>query len=325
MHPMTSIRQPSGTGFALRDPWPWADFAGLVRYGEAKGFGALFLPEIYGRDVIASLAALAGEASTLFLGTGIVPMDARTPQLTAMGAATLQERSGGRAILGLGAGSAGAGALDRLRELVVACKAAVRGEPASVGGHSITLSLIPETPPEVWVAALGPRAVELAGEVADGVLLNWCPPERVLLVKAQLARGAERAGRDPSEITVAGYIRACVGDDQPDALAALQAAAGEYASYPAYARQFEEIGLGEAAREAAAAHAVGHAEGVPEALVRVVALLDDATVARSRLAAYRDAGLDLPVVYPVPAGSDPLASVRMTLDALAPLDSGFPR
>jgi 5,10-methylenetetrahydromethanopterin reductase len=318
MHPMTSARQLSGTGFALRDPWPWVDFAGLTRDGEAKGYSAVFLPEIYGRDALASLTALAGETHSLLLGTGIVPMDARTPQLTAMAAATLQERSAGRGILGLGAGLVAEGALDRLRELVVACKAAVRGEPAAVGDQRITLTLIPETPPQVWIAALGPRAVELAGEVADGVLLNWCPPERVLRVKEQLARGADRAGRDPADITIAGYVRACVEDDRPEALSALQAAAGEYASYPPYARQFENVGLGDEARQAANAHAAGHPEGVPEALVRAVTLAGDAAAARSRLQTYREAGLDLPVVYPVPAGPDALGSVRTTLAALAP-------
>ena len=321
---MTSMRQLSGTAFAVRDPWPWAEFAALARDGETQGFRALFLPEIQGRDALASLTALAGETSTLLLGTGIVRMDARTPQLTAMAAATLQERSAGRGIIGIGTGPAIAGALDRLRALVLAVKAALRGEPATVDGRTITLSLIPDPPPMVWISALGPRAVEVAGEVADGVLLNWCPPERVASAKEQLARGAERAGRDPAGITVAGYVRACLGDDQPAGLLALQSAAGEYASYPAYARQFDEVGLGQEARAAARAHASGRPEGVPSALVRAVTLSGDPAAARSRLLAYQEAGLDLAVVYPVPAGTDALASVRTTLGALSPGSGGSP-
>lgn len=318
MHAMTSIRQPVGTAFAVRDPWPWTDFAGLAQGGEAQGYRAVFLPEIQGRDALAALTALAGETTTLLLGTGIVRMDARSPQLTAMAAATLQERSAGRGIIGIGTGPAVAGALDRLRELVVATRAALRGEPAAIDGNPIELSLTPDPPPSVWISALGPRAVEMAGEVADGVLLNWCPPERVARVREQLARGAERAGRDPADITVAGYVRASLGDDPRAAFVALQSAAGEYASYPAYARQFDQVGLGEEARAAAHAYGAGRPEDVPEALVEAVALFGDLTAARSRLQAYRESGLDLAVVYPVPAGPDPLASVRTTLAALAP-------
>lgn len=317
MHAMTPLRQPGGTGFAVRDPWPWPDFAALAREGEAQGYRAMFLPEITGRDSLAALTGLAGETTELLLGTGIVPMDARSPQLAAMAAATVQERSAGRAILGLGTGPAVAGSLDRLKALVLGLKAAFKGEPSEVFGRPVMLSLVPETPPQIWIAALGPRAVALAGEVADGVLLNWCPPERVASVKTQLAEGAERAGRDPTDVVIAAYVRASLGDEGP-ALAAIRAMTGEYASYPAYARQFEQVGLGEGALAAAEAHRAGRPEEVPEAFVRAVALLGDPAEARERLEAYREAGVDLPVVYPVAAGPEPLESVHHTLDLLAP-------
>ena len=76
-----------------------------MREGETLGFRAVFLPEIAGRDATAALAALAGVTSELLLGTGIVPMTARRDQLTAMAAPTVHERSGGRAILGIGTGA----------------------------------------------------------------------------------------------------------------------------------------------------------------------------------------------------------------------------
>ncbi len=315
---MQPSRQLSGTAFALRDPWPWPDFAALARGGDAQGYSAVFLPEIAGRDAFAALTALAGETSTLRLGTGIVPMNARTPQVTAMAAATAHERSGGRVIVGLGTGPAVPGALDRLRSLVLALRAVFRGEAASVGGEEVRLSLALESPPQIWVSALGPRAVALAGEVADGVLLNWCPPERVGIVRTQLAEGAARAGRDPATVTVAAYIRASLGRDPAAAMIALQGAAGEYAGYPAYARQFDGVGLGREAGVAAAAHAAGRPFDVPERLVHAVALTGDQTRARARLQDYLDAGLDVPVIYPVAAGVDPLGSVQTTLAALAP-------
>ena len=315
---MQTSRQLSGSAFALRDPWPWPDFAALARGGEAQGYSGVFLPEIAGRDAFVALTALAGETSTLWLGTGIVPMNARTPQVTAMAAATAHERSGGRVILGLGTGPAAAGALDRLRDLVLALRALFRGEAVVLDGREVRLSLSLESPPQIWISALGPKAVALAGEVADGVLLNWCPPERVERVRSQLAVGAARVGRDPATVTVAAYIRASLGQDPTAAMIALQDAAGEYAGYPAYARQFDEAGLGQEAGLAAAAHAARRPLDVPERLVHAVALTGDQARVRARLQDYLDAGLDVPVIYPVAAGGDPLGSVQATLAALAP-------
>jgi alkanesulfonate monooxygenase SsuD/methylene tetrahydromethanopterin reductase-like flavin-dependent oxidoreductase (luciferase family) len=315
MRPVDELRQPGATAFAVRDPLPWADLSGIVRAAETSGYGAVFLPEITGRDALVTLGALAGETRDLRLGAGVVPMRSRTELLLAMAAATVHERSGGRLILGIGTGEADAGALERLRETVRSLRALLRGEPVERRGRVVRLSLDPGGPVPLWVAALGPKAMRLAGEVADGVLLNWCPPERVRLARERVAEGAASAGRDPDEVAVAVYVRAWAGEDEEVAMPALREAAGQYASYPAYARQFEEVGLGAEASAAAAAHRAGRPEDVPEALVRAVCAIGED--ARLRLAAYREAGADLPVVYPVAVG-EPAVSIERTLLALAP-------
>ena len=115
---VTTRRQPSGTGFALRDALPWRELSPIVRAAEPAGYTAVFLPEITGRDALLTLGMFAGETRRLLLGTGVLPIRSRTPLLTAMGAAAVQERSDGRLILGLGTGDVGAGALDELRETV---------------------------------------------------------------------------------------------------------------------------------------------------------------------------------------------------------------
>jgi alkanesulfonate monooxygenase SsuD/methylene tetrahydromethanopterin reductase-like flavin-dependent oxidoreductase (luciferase family) len=318
---VTEPRQPRlrGSAFALRDPFPWQPFARLVRQGEALGYDAVFLPEIGGRDALVALAALAGETEVLRLGTGIVPMSSRTSLLTAMAAATVHERSLGRLVLGLGTGPAVPGALDRLRELVGTLRRLLAGDRVEVDGRALRLSLVPRDRVPIWLSALGPRAMRLAGEVADGVLLNWCTPERVRTAKAELREGAEAAGRDPSDVTVAVYVRASLGASDEASMRALQAAAGEYASYPAYARQFALMGLEEASRAAAAAHASGRPEEVPEDLVRALALAGDPLAARERVDEYREAGADLPVVYPVATSGDPIGSVALTLIAAVPV------
>ncbi|MGE5225880.1 MAG: LLM class flavin-dependent oxidoreductase [Planctomycetaceae bacterium] len=311
---MTGERQPRGLGFALRDPFRWEDLAALARAGEERGYTALFLPEIGARDTLAAITGLASETA-LFLGTGVVPLPSRTPRLLAMAAATAQERSGGRLVLGLGTGPSGPGALARLRAVVTALRRLFVTGEADLDGERLSLSLLPERPPPLWIAALGPRAVRTAGAVADGVLLNWCTPERVARAVAEVAEGARETGRDPDEVTLAVYVRARVGDDTGLALA--RRAAGEYASYPAYARQFAALGLGAEAAAARQAHRDGRPGDVPDALVGSVCLLGDPAEARVRLRAYADAGADLPIVYPLSDGPD-LPGALATLTALAP-------
>ncbi|HEV8565010.1 MAG TPA: LLM class flavin-dependent oxidoreductase [Actinomycetota bacterium] len=310
---MTAVaneRQPR-TAFAVRDPLRWSDFAGLVRAGEDLGYEAVFLPEIAGRDAFAALTGLAAETRELRLGTGIVPMTSRSVQLTAMGAATVHERSGGRAVLGIGTGPAVPGALERLGAQVLTLRGLLAGQAVEHEGRSLSLSLdLGAAPPPVWISALGDRALRLAGEVADGVILNWCTPERAATATVQVRQAARAAGRDAGAITIAVYVRGSLGADPVPAGEALAAAAGEYARYPAYARQFRAMGLAEEAGRAAA--------GDPGPLAAAVCLPLDEDRARARLEVFREAGADLPVVYPIGGGASAPASLLATLEALAP-------
>ncbi len=307
------------TGVALREPIPWHELVLATETIERAGYETLFVPEIAGREAFATLAGLARVTIGLRLAPGVLAIDSRSPELIAMGAATLNELSQGRFVLGIGAGEPRPGSVGRMREAVAFLKGALAGETVkSGGGSSFRLSLDPgEHRVPLWIAALGPRTMRLAGEVADGVLLNWCTPERVAFAREQVRDGARAAGRDPDEITVAVYVRACVGQEEPAALDVLKAAAAAYASEPAYGKQFEAMGLGPEAAAAAAALQAGGVQDVPEALVRAVCLLGDANAARARMAEYRRAGADMPVVYPVPA-LDPVSSIVGTILAMAP-------
>ena len=116
-------------------------------------------------------------------------------------------------------------------------------------------------------------------------------------------------------MTIAVYVRSWVGDDQAGGMGATRAAAAEYASYPAYARQFEQVGLGTEAAAAAEAHRAGRVEDVPEGLIRAVTAFGDD--AATRIAEYTEAGAN-PVIYPV-AVDGSAASIEATLLALAPV------
>ncbi len=318
---MTAARADAGqrTALAIRDALARRDLVEIVETAEQTGYEALFLPESSGREVFSTHAGLAGHTQTLRLGTGIVTIVARPVTTTIMAAATVDQISGGRLILGLGTGPIGSGALDRLREYVTIVRAGLSGQPVTTpDGRGFTLAMDPPSRPiPIWIAALGPKAMRLAGEIADGVILNWCPPERVAFARELIREGAKAAGRDPASIRVAVYVRACVGQEPGPATAAVAAMAGQYASYPAYRRQFEQVDLGAEAGRAAEALAAGRVEDVPEELVRRVCILGDASESLARLAAYREAGADLPVVYPV-STRDVVSSILGTVFSLAP-------
>jgi len=302
------------TGFALRDPLPWSDLSAIVRAAETAGYGALWLPQVTARDPFVALGALAGETRELLLATGVVPMRSRTAMSSAMAAATVHERSGGRMVLGMGTGSVGRGALDELRSYVDRVRTLLSGETVEGDGRRMRLSLALPSLTPIWISALGPRSMRLAGEIADGALLNWCPPERVAFARARIAEGAEVAGRDSARVAIAVYVRSWIGDDETAGMNAVRAAAGEYASYPAYARQFEQVGLGAEAVAAAEAHRAGRPNDVPEGLVRAVTAFGDD--AATRISEFVEAGAQ-PVVYPVAVEGSP-ASIEATLLALAP-------
>lgn len=322
-----------GTGIVLRDALPWHDALQVVRTAEETGYAAVFVPEIETREAFGSLAGFAAATGRVRLGTGVVTVYARSPVTAAMGAATVNQASGGRFILGIGAGSPngppgsalapeGIRPLALVEEYVRVVRAILSGERAESGPLAVRgfrLGMEPgDPPPQVWVGALGDRMVALAGRVADGVILNWCTPERVAAARGVLRGSAEAAGRDPGGVTVAVYVRACLGIEEGVAMPSLRSMTGLYASIPSYRAQLRAMGLGDGAEAAAAAHRAGRPEQVPESLVRALAIIGGRAEAEARFDEYRRAGADLVLCYPVPAGHDALSSVLGTVLAAAP-------
>jgi alkanesulfonate monooxygenase SsuD/methylene tetrahydromethanopterin reductase-like flavin-dependent oxidoreductase (luciferase family) len=318
------------TGVVLREAIPWHQLVQVVLTAEETGYEAVFVPEIAGREAFSTLAGFTLSSSRILLGTGVVTVRSRSPVATAMAAATLQDLSGGRFVLGIGAGSAaGRGGEPRPLQLVARYVELVHrilerrpvGADEVFGTPAFRLDLAAVgPPPPIWLAALGDRMLGVAGAIADGVLLNWCTPERVAAARKIIARGAERAGRDPSQLTVAVYVRACLGQAAEVAMGALKEMAGQYAASPHYRRQFELMGLGDEAALAAKAFQAGRTEEVPEPLVRAVAVSGGRGAALARFGQYREAGADLVLCYPV-AALDPFSSILGTVLGAAPSPS----
>jgi alkanesulfonate monooxygenase SsuD/methylene tetrahydromethanopterin reductase-like flavin-dependent oxidoreductase (luciferase family) len=318
------------TGVVLREAIPWHQLVQVVLTAEETGYEAVFVPEIAGREAFSTLTGFALSSSRIRLGSGVVTVRSRSPVATAMAAATVQDVSGGRFVLGIGAGSATGqtgepGPAELVARYVGLVRRILEGRPVDAdevfGTPAFRLDLpAASPPPPIWLGALGDRMVGVAGAVADGVLMNWCTPERVAAARRVLSRGAERGGRDPAQLTLAVYVRACLGQAEDVAMSALKEMAGRYAAMPHYRRQFELMGLGEEAALAAKAFHAGRTEEVPEPLVRAVAVSGGRQTTLARFREYREAGADLVLSYPV-AALDPFSSLLGTVLGAAPSPS----
>jgi F420-dependent oxidoreductase-like protein len=202
---------------------------------EALGFHSIWTAEAYGSDAIVPLTWMAAHTERLQLGTGIMQMPARTPAMTAMTAATLDQLSGGRMLCGLGLsgpqvaegwhGQPYGKPLERTREYVailreiwkrekplefdgVQYQIPYRGDGATGLGKPLKTILHPRPDIPIYLAAIGPKNVKLAAEIADGFLPIFWSPQRW-----EAAFGESLAGVDFTTFDVAPSVTVVVGDD----------------------------------------------------------------------------------------------------------------
>jgi alkanesulfonate monooxygenase SsuD/methylene tetrahydromethanopterin reductase-like flavin-dependent oxidoreductase (luciferase family) len=213
----------------------FADQATLSQEAARLGYTSIWTPESTGQDAF-QLCSQRWAASCqvipegLTTGIGVSPVLYRTPIAFAMSGGTMSQLTGGRFIMGIGAGSAyrprtrqslGLQRLSTLalmrdylttvRRLVAGDEVTYRGDVVTLKGVKLAMSPPPRTP--VYLGALGPEMLRLAGELADGVCLNWCTPEQIAWSRERIAEGAMRADRDPQHVQVVEYIRVCVDHD----------------------------------------------------------------------------------------------------------------
>ncbi len=313
------------------------DYQVLAAQAEKNGFEAVWVPEGGGRDSLTSLATIAMKTNTVKLGTGILPIFARTPTNTAMGAAGMAAVSDGRFVLGLGVGHAPTvesrdgipfkQPMTRMRETIQIIKALLSGEEVNFTGKLFKITgasmgaATPKTKVPIYVAALGPQMLEMAGELADGVLLNWTAVDYLGEAIGHIKRGAEKAGRNLKDIDIAGYVRVAVGDDLTESRDSLRRQVARYASNPFYRNFFAKTGFDKEMSAAAAALAEGNldkaADSITEEMQDQVAVVGTVDECRAALEKRRAAGLQLPVIAPFAVG-DNMASRRHVIEALAP-------
>jgi probable F420-dependent oxidoreductase len=312
------------------------EFASLA---DRLGYHSVWVPEGRGRELGSTLGAMARATSRIGLATGIMPLYSRPPALAAMAAATLSDLTGGRFLLGVGAGhpaiiAQGYGLpfekpLRAAREFVEIVRAALSGRRVAMRGEvfrvdAFQLESRPRDPVPIYLAALGPSMLRLAGEIADGVILNWVAPEHVDWAVGCVREGSRRAGRDPAATRVVCFVRAAVTDAPAAAWAVLRRLAATYVMMPSYARMFEAAGR---AADVAAIRDAWEAGGVDAAaaaassdFVGRLAVVGSRSACLEGLRRYYDLGVDVVAAYPFPVGPDVAGSMQATIEGLAPAD-----
>jgi probable F420-dependent oxidoreductase len=293
------------------------------------GYGSFWTAETTGPEAFSVLAAAGAAAPELGLGTGVLALQLRTPMVVAMAGATLQAlHPGVDILLGVGISSPvvteqwhgvpyGEDPLARVREYVTLVQECLGGESVTFQGDFYEVRRfrlgvrLPEgRRPKVVVGALNPRMLRLAGEVADGVLLNYLPASHVPWSIEQV-----RAGGDA---TIYAYVHVGVAE-RDDGVELARRDLFSYAVVDAYAANFRRAGFGEEVDAIRERHAAKDREGalaaVSDRFVDAIDVIGDAGRVHATMKAYVDAGVQVPIVMPLPWGPDRMAVTDATLRA----------
>jgi probable F420-dependent oxidoreductase len=300
----------------------------VARRAEELGYSSFWTAEVTGPEAFSQLGAVSVAAPGLSLGTGVLALQLRTPPLLAMAAATLQAMAPEREVLvGVGISSPvvaarwhGAHYSDRplaqVREFVTLLRQCLSGESVTFEGDFYQVSRfrlgvrMGERRPKIVLGALNPAMLRLAGEIADGVLLNYLPASHVPWSVEQVRKGGNA--------TVYAYVHAGVCE-RADGMEAARRDLFSYAVVDSYARNFERAGYGESVAAVRERHQAGDREGalaaVSDAMVDGIDVMGDAGHVAATVRSYVEGGVEVPIVFPLPWGPDRMAVVDETLKA----------
>jgi F420-dependent oxidoreductase-like protein len=310
------------------------DQLALVQEAERLDYDSVWTAEAYGSDAATILGWVAGATSKIKIGSAIFQMPGRSPAMTAMTAATLDQLSGGRMILGIGSsgpqvaegwhGQRFGRQLARTREYVAVVRMALARERVVFEGETLTLPL-PDGPGKplkltiapvqdripIYLAAIGPRNTSLAAEIADGWIPTLFSPEHVAefrpLLEEGFARGDGSAGFDAFEI--APMVNVMISDDLEAARDAMRHYVALYVGGMGsrdknfYNALVQRYGFEDAAARVQDLYLEGKrdeaAAALPGELIDTVTLVGPADRVRERLAVFRDAGVGTLMVAPM--------------------------
>ncbi|MGI8439139.1 MAG: LLM class F420-dependent oxidoreductase [Thermoleophilaceae bacterium] len=329
-----------------------ADQLALVHEAEALGFDSVWAAEAYGSDTATVLAWIAANTERIKIGSAIFQMPARSPAMTAMTAATLDNISNGRMLLGIGSsgpqvaegwhGQRFARQLQRTREYVAIVRMALARERLEFHGETYELPL-PDGPGKalkltiapvqeripIYIAAIGPKNTQLTGEIADGWMPTLFSPERVGEFRSLLEEGAARregGGGLPPDFDMAPNVNLYVDDDIDRARDRMRPFLALYAGgmgsrdknfYNALVRRY---GFEDAADEVQELYLAGKrdeaAAALPAELIDQTSLCGPRERIAERLELYREAGVGTLILSPMAESAEARADMLRTVAEL---------
>lgn len=306
-----------GVAFSWRES-PLENILTCARCAEQAGVESVWIPEAWGREAFLALAAVAQATDRVRLATGIVNVYSRSPATLAMGAATLDELSKGRAILGVG--SSGPGVVERwhgiryerpvirVRESVRIVRLALSGATTDFQGSFFQVSGFklamnhPKRAIPIYIAALGPKMLRLTGEIADGALLYLRSPQAIPDAIKEIRKGAYGAGRSLDSFDVAALLPTIVSENRKEAQDSIARVIAYYVGGMGtyYRRAISESGFASEASKISEAWQRGDrlsaTNAVTEQLIDSVALAGPSDECRKKLEDFRNSGVSLPIV-----------------------------
>jgi alkanesulfonate monooxygenase SsuD/methylene tetrahydromethanopterin reductase-like flavin-dependent oxidoreductase (luciferase family) len=294
-----------------------------VEQAERLGYESAYVTHIAARDSVTTLMAYAARSERLLLGTGVTPIYSRTPVATAQSFGTLDEYSGGRAIIGLGVSHRPAveawygqeieQPLREMREYVGVVRAILRNEDPPQGetfhSHFHFMGFEPRPDIPIYLAGLAPGMLRLAGEIADGVVLWLCNPEYVRsTVVPSIAEGRAKAGKSPDGFDIVAAVPAAVTGEPDQAKAQLRSELIPYFTLPFYRKMIELSGFGD---DLAGFDSDG-ADAISDEFLARLAAIGSAEAAEAVVRNYADSGATSPCI-----GGISKTDFDTTLEALA--------
>ena len=318
-------------GFAL------PELGDVARDAERWGYTDAWSFEVDGVDGFTPLAVI-GLATGMRIGTAIANVYTRGPATLASTAAGLADVAPGRFVLGIGAGSQpiveswNGGRFSkpatRVREMAQFLRSALAGERVVFKGQTFSvdgfrLTKTPKEPVPIHIAALREGMLKVAGEVGDGVILNWLSPDDVPRSVAVVRETAKRAGRDPEAIEVTARLFVNLDPPGPESDLVVRRHIAGYLNVPVY-RAFQEwLGRSEALGPMWAAWGAGDRKGavaaIPTQVMDDLMPRGDFSVLKARIQRYLDRGIDTAFLSLMTSEQDPKKKRDLMLDALRAL------
>ncbi len=277
-----------------------------VQLADELGYDSVWITNNVMREAFVTLTAYACATKRIAVGTDIVQIHTRHPAVMAQQALSLNDVSGGRFRLGLGVSHAPniEGALglqmgkplELMREYVEIVRQAFAG-PVNHDGQYFRVHweyTMPRKPPPLYIAALNPRMLELAGEIADGVLL-WLPPVDYVrdVVVPNVSKGRQKAGKPLDGFEIIAPVPAAVVDDADAGWQSFRTELVRYCSLPVYQKEFRNAGYGDEV------DAFLRDKEVPLRLAQALGTVGSPDEVKATVGRFRDAGVTLPLIRPV--------------------------